>query len=152
MNPLPHRKDQGRAPLARSYWLGAAFFTVVALILATAVVPLVRADHVFHATPGQAAITIWVMIGCNLMLAARLVWAALRADRPGPTATRLLGWWAGLSLLLALLLLDPAFGYFEHNDPAMKRAALLLFLCVAIEALGATLAFVALIRERRTHS
>jgi len=139
-------RDGKRVTLApRNFWIGATLVVAVAMILAAGVVPLVRADRVFHATPQMAALVLWIVVGFNLVLAALLAWAALGSARRDPMAINLLGWWAVLSLILVLFLLDPAFGYVEHDNAEMKRAATLLFLCAAIEALGATLALFTLL-------
>ena len=152
MNPTPECGGQATTHTTFIYWLGAGLVLVIALVLALGVIPLVMGDHLFHATPHQAAAVLWVSMGVNVALGARLVTAALRPEPPGPVVARRLGWWSGLCLILALFFLDPAFGCFEHDNPGMRRAAYLLFACAALEVLGSALAFATSVRARRAQA
>ncbi len=130
------------------YWAGATIAVAVALVLAASVIPVVRADHVFHATPRQASLVLWLVVGANLLLAGGFGWLAVR--RAG--SPRVLGWWAVCSMILAFELMDPALGYYEHDNAALRRAATLLFLCAAAELTAAALAAFAWSRTRQVPS
>ena len=140
MDSTSARAGQGTASASRNLWIGASLAVFVAVVLSFGVIPTVKADLIFHATPKKAALVLWFVTVINLALAVLLSWAAMQATQSRPAARRLLGWWGIASLLLAFLLVDPAFAYFEHDTTAMKRAGILLLLCAVAELLGAGLA------------
>jgi hypothetical protein len=128
----------GRA--SRNLWIGAAVVLGVALVLAAGVIPPVKSDISPMASPHQASEALRMVAYVNLFAAALLAGAALWYTRHARVSVGLLGVWAVLSFLLALVLLAPALAYLGHGTTAMRVASGLLFACVAAEILGAALA------------
>jgi hypothetical protein len=116
----------------------AGLFVAVALVVAAGVIPPVKADIFFSATPQRAVVAFWGNVAFNLLAAAVLVFIALRARGRSRLSTTVLGLLAFLALLLALALTDAAFAFQAHG-PAMQTVRILLFICSVTDFLSAAL-------------
>jgi hypothetical protein len=126
----------------------AALLILVAMVVATGVIPAVGSDTYPHATPQSAVPAFWINVGLNVLGATILGLLAFRARGRNPLTTTVLVLWAFLALLLAIALADAASAYRSHGL-AMRTATILLFLCSAIEALAAVLIITTAIRFPR---
>jgi hypothetical protein len=118
--------------------VGAALLVVVALVIATGVIPPVRADTFPLALPGRAAAAFWVNVVLCLVVAALLVLAAVRTEKRSRRSAVALGFLAAFVLLLALALFDAGSAFRAHG-PALHGATVLLFLCAAADLLAGIL-------------
>lgn len=116
----------------------ALLLAVVALAVATGVIPMVKGDTQFGATPEKAVPAFWFTVGVNLLGAAALWRLTFRPAGRSPGAAFVLRFGAFVALLLAIALVDAAAAYGGHG-PTMRTATILLFGCAAAEAAAAVL-------------
>jgi quinol-cytochrome oxidoreductase complex cytochrome b subunit len=116
----------------------AALLVLVSLVVAVFVIPVVRAYSSPSASPQNAVPAFWAAIGLSLLAAVVLESIGMRARRRTKFSTILLIILAVLVFLLAFALSDAALAY-RAEGPAMRTAAILLFLCSAAELAGALL-------------
>ncbi len=111
----------------------ASEYAVIAIVLATVVIPAVKSDTYALATPDRAAIGFWVNSLVFLVIAAALILISRRV-----TESRIKGGLIGLGILALVLtfaLFDAADAFKEHG-PAMQTADTILFICVGLGLLA----------------
>jgi len=118
--------------------VGAALLIVVALVLATGVIPPVKADTFPQALPERAAAAFWVNVVLCLVVAALLALAAVRTEKRSRGSAVALGFLAAFVLLLALALFDAGLAFGAHGPP-LHTATVLLFLCATADLIAGVL-------------
>ena len=121
-----------------------------AAILATSVIPSVRADTFPGAMPERAVPAFWVNVILNLLVAAQ-AFGSSRRRAGGPTRRR--GWTAAAGVVAALLglaLIDAAIAFAEHG-PTMQGVIVALWVSVCLD-LAAGVAMIVSAFVRRTTS
>jgi O-antigen ligase len=132
------------------FFISAAIFVIVAIVLALGVIPPVKADTYPGVNHEKVATAFWVNIGLNLLSAATLIFIAIRSKGRSWISTSILVIAGLIVLLLGLALADAASAYQKHG-PLMQSASILLFICAAADFLcGALVVITAFLRPKRT--
>ena len=116
----------------------AALFAVVAIVLAAAVIPAVKADPFPHAAPERAVPAFWVSIILHGFAVLRLTALAMRPPSNRRGASMAIRFAVLLAFLLGLALAAPGIAFRSHG-PAMYAASALLILCGAADMIAAAL-------------
>ena len=125
--------------------VGAALALGVAIIVAVAVIPLVRADTSPSATPGRAIPAFWRFVILPQVLVGMALFGISFIRRPGDRASKVLAVVVGLiTLALGLGLLDAAMAY-QEEGPGMLGATIALYVCMGSDFLIGVIAFLAAI-------
>ena len=119
-----------------------ALIIALVILVATSVIPPVKADTFPQAMPESAALAFWVNVAVNLFIGLSFAVIAIRAKRSRISITAI-GILAAISLLLALAFLDAA-GALKAHGPEMQGATTILFICAAAEFLAVVLAIIAM--------
>jgi hypothetical protein len=132
-----------------SIFAGAAIFGTIALVIATVVIPPVKADTFPLARPEAAATAFWVSVVLHLLIATALFLIAFRVSDSGGGKAGVLGSLAVFALLLSLALADAA-NAFQAHGPDLQIATTFLFICTTVGFLTAVLLIIMafLIRKR----
>lgn len=113
-----------------------------ALLLALTVIPAVKTDPFPAATPERAIRALWIIVGCNLMLALFVFTLARATTAFATLAWRLAACFVALpALLMAVALTDGGVAYWSHGR-AMHAAAVTMLVCAAGNALAGALTVV----------
>lgn len=132
--------------LLRRMIYGATGLTVVViLMLAFAVIPLIKGDESLT-DPGTAVKgTVYVLL-FHLLFLALLVGVIISSYRRGKAIKGLLIA-AGLFLiLLGLIIIDGAFAYIDA--PGSRPTGIIMFVCVGFDLIAAILAWIACIKSK----
>lgn len=114
----------------RSMLINAFSLVLVALVLATIVIPAVKAEYLRGGTPKVALYAFWVNVFFNL-LAAILIWfATIRINGRRFILVPI----AFILLVMGWALADAGAAYLSH-DPAMKTASIILFFCSGLDGI-----------------
>ena len=124
--------------------ISAAILVVLTILVATIIIPLVKADPSPQALPAQAAAAFWIHSVINLIVGLFLAAAAIWAKRNRASIISI-GVLAAITFLLALAYLD-AGGSFRGHDPEMQGAAKLLLIFAAAEFAAVILAIISMFR------
>ena len=127
----------------------AAMFAAVALVLILGVIEPVTVEASIGATKAVAVKAFWVNISLNLLLAAFLVFVAIRLKTQFWNAAPVHAVGGVIGILLGIALMDAASAYQSHG-PSMQTASLLLFLCAGVDFLtGLVLVITAFLQPKR---
>ncbi len=126
----------------------AALFGLIALVIATVVIPPVQTDTFPLATPERATTAFWVSTILHLIVGIVLFFIALRFSNSSSGKSGVLGLLGGLSILFALALVDAATAFREHG-PALATATTSLFMCAATEFLAGVLLIIIAVLLRK---
>ena len=129
--------------LRRMLYVGTGLIFVVALMLASIVIPSARVDTTPGATPDSAIPAMWVLVIIHLLFVAALMKVIFDNQRKGIRIPKGLLVGAGVVLLLlGLVLSDGASAYLKHG-PGMHTASISMFVCIGCDFLAAVTAFLA---------
>lgn len=128
----------------------AVLVAAVAVVVAVGVIPPVRVATFPGVTPERAVPAFWVNVGLQLLAAVALVYTAVGSKGRSWISTSGLVVTGLAVLLFAVALTDAAFA-FGSSGSSMRTVTVLLFFCVAADALAGVLAVTtAFLRPRRT--
>jgi len=128
-------------------YTAATVFGVIALVIATIVIPPVQNDTFPLATPERAATAFWVSVVLHLLIGILLFFNALRFSDSSRGKPGVLG---AFSILFGLALLDAALAFQAHG-PSLVTATTCLWVCAATDLLAGVLliTFAVLVRKRK---
>ena len=126
----------------RSLLTSAVLLVAVALVVAAAVIPQVRADASPGAAPERAVHAFWANIVFNVLAAIVFWFVAVRTKGRSLLPLFVLGLLALVVLLFGYALTDAALAYRSHG-PAMQTPSMILFFCSGIDFLAALLVITA---------
>jgi len=116
----------------------AVLLIVVALIVAVAVIPQIKAEVTRGGTPQKAVIAFWVNIIITVVAAVVIWFIAIKTRRRRFFPLFVLGLLAFILLVLGWSLGDAAAAYSGHG-PAMQTASIILFIVCGIDLLAVLL-------------
>lgn len=125
----------------------AVVFGVIALLIATIVIPPVQNDTFPFATPERAATAFWVSVVLHFFIGILLVFNAIRFSDSSRGRPGVLG---AFSILFGLALLDAAVAFQAHG-PALVNATTCLWICAVADFLAGVLLITTavLLRKRK---
>jgi hypothetical protein len=128
----------------RTLQIIAVLLIVVALIVAVAVIPQIKAEVLRGGTPEIAVTAFWVNIFLTVLAAVVIWFVAIRTKRRRFLPLFALGLMAFIILLLGWALGDAAEAYSGHG-PAMQTASIILFICCGIDLLAVLSVIIAIV-------
>jgi len=124
--------------------LCAAITTIVAIVMATGVVPAVKAEVARGGTLEMAVTAFWINIGCTLLYTVSLGLIAIKSLKRSWIATTALIFIGLVIFFLGFANIDAASAYISHGE-SMHTASIILYVCGGIDYLAAVVTITAAI-------